>query len=125
MNKIEKNNKLIVRFMGWADIGANTAAMTRAYLNCYHVELPCFEGMMSLHKMEFNKSWDWLMPVFDKIEQMHYETEITRHSVAFGSYMAVGEIDWHYEVDRYEEISLIDSVYKGVLGFIKWYNENK
>ena len=56
-----EENKLIVEFMGW-DIQSPTTIPTNLHLS--NLELDNGEVM----ELKFNKSWDWLMPVVNKIE---------------------------------------------------------
>ena len=54
------NNKLIAEFMGWTSCDSNDNTM---YANPQDKS-----DVWSADGMRFNKSWDWLMPVVDKIE---------------------------------------------------------
>ena len=68
--------------------------------------------------LEYNSSWDWLMPVVERIENMGYSVRID---------------DQFAEVTDQEGIIVaegsglikIEYTYETVLSFIKWYNENK
>ena len=79
---------------------------------------------------DYSKSWDWLMPVVQKIAENHtFITPYFNTSCKLdGSVFVFGEY-----VDRKlikklkrkgENISLINAVYKQVVEFIKEYNES-
>jgi hypothetical protein len=103
MDSISENNKLIAEFMG-------VKAISRASNTMY------YEGNESLGiELMYHKSWDWLMPVVEKIKC----TDLSEEMVMDG-------------VD--ELIDIIDSAlcdtsirgtYDAVVEFITRYNENK
>jgi len=57
-----KNNKLIAEFMGISIDGEF------AYIEDEGSPL---EEVIPINKLNYHNSWDWLMPVVDKIEQVH------------------------------------------------------
>lgn len=72
---------------------------------------------------EFQTSWDWLMPVVEKIDTMD-------------DYRFTVRMMWHYtEIhDNTEVLNIVDAgesgerlmnTYNAVCEFIEWYNENK
>lgn len=79
MKKITKNNKLIAKFMGfilnsytdgslcWSFDFNNPSSNVEAYRN-----YPNSTKYNPLNKLQFDTSWDWLMPVVEKIEQLGY-----------------------------------------------------
>ena len=62
-------------------------------------------------------SWYWLMPVVEKIESMGYEVWLKKQSC------------WIYDYPEKKIVHIMDSynkieaVYKAVVEFIKWYNQ--
>ena len=83
------------------------------------------------HKSNYHTSWDWLMPVVEKIAENHtFITPYFNTSCKLdGSVFVFGEY-----VDRKlikklkrkgENISLINAVYKQVVEFIKQYNNER
>ena len=70
----------------------------------------CFDELL------FDKSWDWLMPVVDKIEN---ETSTT-----FNIENDNVHISGDFKLSIFEH-SKIESVYKAVVEFIKYYNKIK
>lgn len=69
-------------------------------------------------EMLYSTSWDWLMPVVEKIGKLWAEYPV---------------IDWQNDraVDEFMLVcglpldTPIDKAYQAVVKFIKWYNENK
>ena len=86
--------------------------------------------------LEYRESWDWLMPVVDKIEETFILSNVKamvyikicnfdcriehdpQHSIAFKEEIEFEDI-WEVANSKKE------ATYKAVILFIKWYNENK
>jgi len=79
--KTEESNKIIAEFMG----------------NMHDGDV--------IHEELYDVSWDWLMPVVEKIEQEHQ-----------------GVPQQMLYVNLY---SRLEEVYEAVVEFIIWYNQNK
>jgi len=97
--KTEESNKLIAEFMGW-EISIGHEGMydlPDGLSKDYHSLKPGY--------MKFHTSWDWLMPVVEKIEQEHQ-----------------GVPQQMLYVNLY---SRLEEVYEAAVEFIKWYNEQK
>jgi len=86
----QENNKIIAEFMG---ITPNEAGV-------YHVSK--HKGY-SLENLLYHTEWNWLMPVVEKIEQVHEGVP--------------------QELINLSLFSTIDEVYKAVVEFIKQYNQ--
>lgn len=126
MNTLE-NNKLIAEFMNnwfektnrddtFIEIGINVPRSSERESSLYW-----------LTDLEFHNSWDWLMPVVDKIESIIFEENNFFNVTIGGTIYCViqdsnGEV---YDVSYEGEESKFKVVYKAVIEFIKWYNENK
>lgn len=68
-------------------------------------------------EMSYHKSWDWLMPVVEKIEELGYGIEIFRCSSSLSEQNK-------FDDTKYAKCttSKIKAVYHIVVEFIKWYN---
>jgi hypothetical protein len=100
-----EGNKLISSFMGLAGKTGN--------------EYPIGIGWCTDEHMQYHSSWDWLMPVVEKIEAIEnsddYEVDI------FGNCCEIGTNDNHSAVGK----TKIEATWKAVVQFIQWYNQNK
>lgn len=116
------DNKLIAEFMGRCG---------KEYPNMYWVNI---EGIYwtTIENMKFNTSWDWLMPVVEKIEAV----ERTVVSITYKQCVIIDENyadlskSKEYRKERFEEIwvednNKLEATYKAVVEFIKWYNKIK
>ena len=117
---IEESNKLIAEFMGRN-----------------HQNLAGF-----IEQYEYHTSWDWLMPVVDRIESLKLGDCVLKDSymemMTLTNAMAEVKIqhsacviDLFGTMKVYEafieviEESKIESTYKAVVEFIQWYNKQK
>ena len=137
-----ENNKLIAEFMGVSIEDNNIIVDFDKHPNNFHHTLCVFEGVANspIYELDervfkFHCSWDWLMPVVEKIlEGTHdnsfkignkwcfvrlYHAESNYSNLDCGSY----EGDY-FENSKIKYNRTIDCVYKAVVEFIKWYNEN-
>lgn len=97
MNNINENNKIIAEFMGpeWhKDFFKDVCIISTSNIS-----------------YKFNTSWDWLMPVVQKIGDEYLNTPFDE------TYSNLTE--------HYENIWTIEDTYKAVVEFIKEYNQNK
>lgn len=109
--EINEGNVLIADFMEYVDKYSNVAKYSISWMS----------------ELKYHSSWCWLMAVVEKIESLRYDTNITNKQIVisnlFGSAMNGNIPKFRYCSDM-EETKLI-ATYKGVIEFIKWYNENK
>jgi hypothetical protein len=135
---MEETNRLIAEFMGFTkekNLGYydNNENMSQVVYDVQNGN--CFDELL------FDKSWDWLMPVVEKIENLSYGkwyVHIQGNSVSIedGNDSPI----WDYHVNSYNPtLSLfstslfsenknntpIASLYKAVVEFIKYYNKIK
>lgn len=102
MNTTE-NNKLIAEFMGYNVEGD-------------YLTLPdMLESLDLEEEVHFHSSWDWLMPVVEKITQETKEFKEGHIDSCLHTPLASALIRF---TDR-------ELVYEEVVEFIKWHNENK
>ncbi len=79
------------------------------------------------NEMQFHKSWDWLMPVVEKIEDFHngieYQVVIYEDEVEI---IKKGNTHWQTIINISADGSgKLQNTYKAVVEFIKWFNEHK
>ena len=105
MKTIEEGNKLIAEFMGRCG---------KVNKHLYWVNIPSVKWV-TVEQMQFHTSWDWLMPVVEKINEIN----ILKISSNLGSLkMKVKGSLYGIGVDN-----TIEDVWKIVVLFIKTYNE--
>tara|TARA_R100001198_G_C5194169_1_gene185702 strand:+ start:765 stop:1079 length:315 start_codon:yes stop_codon:yes gene_type:complete len=102
------DNKLIAEFVGLKKIEFKSGLVNYKHTD-YHVydekhHTTWYEG----EELAFDKSWDWLMPVIDKIYHLEYEHEDNIENIE----------------DALSTKSITDT-YKAVIKFIKDYNNGK
>lgn len=121
MNKeILEGNKLIMEFMElkpteWRGM----YSVSQDHCTCQEsTPEKALDRFASIAK--YHKSWDWLMPVLERIEAKGYRWEIGMSPISS---------QYHYckiwSIGTIERVYLLDAVYDAVLEFIKWYNSNK
>tara|TARA_R110000868_G_scaffold411134_1_gene701929 strand:- start:28 stop:396 length:369 start_codon:yes stop_codon:yes gene_type:complete len=118
-----ESNKLIAEFMGWTvqrrEFSVNKNPLTNEWL--------------SDDKLLFHTSWDWLMPVVEKIGLLKdssltisYREDLipmvtTYHKGGFvNTWGVVSKKPTGNRVTTMKE-----ATYNSVVEFIKWFNENK
>ena len=106
MNTIE-NNKLIAEFMGFKNYMSDVQQETRM-----------------INERDYHLSWDWLMPVVEKIESIGFSTQTNtigrQHQITQFEIFSGGAL-----VLSVRSKSKKEATYKAVVEFIKWYNDNK
>lgn len=98
VEEITKHNQQIANFMGVSMIGTRT-------------------------KFEYNDSWDWLMPVVEKIEKEFEPISICIYKEAT-EFKVWDEGFFKYRKISYDAVSKIGHVYCAVIEFLKWKQEN-
>lgn len=117
---MKENNKLIAEFMGYENTrGEKEHPLYKIPAHSYE-EAHLQDGYMEtidtfspfFDEMKFHSSWDWIMPVVNKILD---DEEID-----------LGYISYRSEEAMFIKDSLIEcnleNLYKSVIEFIKWYN---
>lgn len=142
-NEILEGNKLIAEFMGNEmieisipfqyelgvplPISGNTCTIDNAD---EEVRLEIDEGNINGAEMmteilNYNSSWDKLMPVVEKIESTNRKVEISECTC----FIYPNETLENYDEYNYEITTIyptkIKAVYNAVVKFIKWYNQSK
>lgn len=104
-----KNNRLIAEFMGFKN---QTDPKERFFDNWF--TQPTTAWGTRLEVLHFDTDWNWLMEVVDKVysSDIYYDKYIDYNGSMFSS----GQIELSANIDH---------VYKQIVEFIEWYNQNK
>lgn len=119
--QIEKGNALILEFEGFVFTNDDPAAYPNGYY--YNPD----EGYHTLGECKFNTSWDWIMPVVEKIELLGYDTRIggvtlIKDGVQSKLNYAETESIIGDTISYCNGTTKIESVWLAVVEFIKWKN---
>lgn len=98
-----QNNKLIAEFMGIESFKDSLASLHQGKIN---IDVDVYE------QAKYHSSWDWLMPVINKIRSMDSTYEVEE----------VGKYDWDNEISHYEFD--LELTYESVVEFINQLNNN-
>ena len=109
---MEKDNKLIAEFMGFPTQTDVVDDRTKAYyvgdiITTDNTDNENEDGVFHPDDMRFHNSWDWLMPVVEKILNKSDNDELIERFCANTNHLN------H------------DATYKAVVEFIKFYNTKK
>jgi hypothetical protein len=115
---MKTDNELIAEFMGFKKVGNVMEKWEDGYtsvLCCDIKDLKYYEG-----------SWDWLMPVVEKIENTGdgFISRVTGCRIE--GYLCDFVDQENTEISlQFSQTAKIDAVYKAVVEFIKWHNQQK
>jgi hypothetical protein len=118
METIE-NNKLIAEFMGM-ELGDDKTM--------YFDDAENLHPPTPIDQLKYHESWDWLMPVVEKINNTKdsfgnkYDFQIGNGYVWVDQHIGDRIFFSGNQINHREE-SMISKGYRGVVNFIKWYNE--
>jgi hypothetical protein len=123
MKTLEEKNRMIAEFMGHEEEQTESGEFVYAIefqnpekLNDIQVEFFC------AHEFKYHISWDWLMPVVEKIESF----EGTHgNNYKFTIQNETSYIDCTNIISSPSVKSKIESTYETVFRFIEFYNEQK
>ena len=108
---METENRLIAEFMGYKKSIANT----------------WFKGnkIVQTTSFKYDSDWNWLMKVVEKIESIKIETYKVRVDIYFNC-CQIYPTHWDELISIYgNNETKLQTTYKAVIEFIKWYNEQK
>ena len=143
MNNIE-NNKLIASFMGWTPSKTNPDYLILRPED----DKPAFEHPLKMfnpgsnyyidhpktgcrpNSLMYDKSWDWLMPVIEKIENIDNGSCVIFVEIINSSCCISHMINHNWPNDKaiISEYNLsnskskLEAVYNAIVDFITWYN---
>ncbi len=146
-----EDNRLIAEFMGYKTLDN--------YYYLLPITLPQFRGSdhaewCSQHEaspverfweindesLQYNTSWEWLMPVVEKIgnlKAVKHSGRLVRVTInienginvvisqMIGGSIANSYCHFQAKLKGNKETTLIENVYHSVIEFIKWYNKNE
>ena len=123
-NEILESNKLIAEFMGFKESiiyhdnkkydyvipnGFTLIKETETTIESEWCEILMEQDNCMVEDLLFNSSWDWLIPVLSKIDDI---CGIDLH-------------EWDASIDDALCTKNISIAWRECVGFIKWYNKNK
>lgn len=118
-----ENNRLIADFMQ-LELSKEVLGTTKSYY-----KIKGYQRHDSLiasdDEFEYHLSWDWLMPVVEKIELQGCIVEIW---LSLGKSCRITKGSFKkpiITIANTESNSLIEAVYNAVVDYINWYNQNK
>jgi hypothetical protein len=127
-----KDNKLIAEFMGAVGTPMYAPKEWDIYITG-HLDVDSdnenAQHFFTPKEMKYHSSWDWLMPVVEKIESMNasndpYYSDSTFQVTNFVQNWTASFLDRdNVEVVQEEGTTRFEAAYKAVVEFIKWYNE--
>ncbi len=130
--QILENNKLIAEFM--------EPHYKREYGIVNFTERPSISIQSSsfhVDELEYHKSWDWLMPVVEKIEstQLPSPSMIPVQIGIQGKSCRIFKGEWHDSIEGFisvvsyegnkEQYTKIEAAYFAVIKFIQWFIDNE
>ena len=119
MNNTNENNKLIAQFMQLELISNKEYEIKRKDMIKQNI---AYDLPLTLDDLKYHSSWDWLMPVIEKIES--YE----RYDVNILQYGTIIYDNQKEMVNNIADISFdtkIEHTYDAIVKFIKYYNTIK
>lgn len=120
--EIIKGNILISEFMG---PHYESTFRGKGRMRLYVGKRPNERANHEAHELEFHESWDWLMPVVEKIESLTSHGDFKYIVSIQGGYCCVSE-DGDGEMIHTQdwESPKIQVVWETVVKFITWHNSN-
>ena len=127
MDTLTRNKKIAI-FMGAKIKTGLTYSSSNSTCFWNDEYKPSYNGI-GIENLKYHESWDWLMPVVEKIKTIKYvdEFNINYDSVAFGTYMQITPSHRDTFKQFYIEPTpnTLEGLYKIVNEFIDWYTDFK
>lgn len=113
---IEEGNKLIAEFMGIEEVNCNQS-------DRYRLTSSPYSGIFTMSHcryLHFDRSYEWLMPVVEKIEQLDkgYKFQVCRRRVQI-----MEDSGTQLHVLTVKKGSKRESIWEAVVQFIQWHNQ--
>jgi hypothetical protein len=133
-DEILEGNKLIAEFLGFKveniednifHVSLGTWTIYERFKtdneNPYQYFLNLKTNIKNSTHFKFYSSWDWLMPVVEKIESIDkyvFDIYLNKCEIQYGNNFTIEEVS-------FSGLNKIEAVYKAVVAFIKWFNQQK
>lgn len=117
---LEEGNKLIAEFMGSTVTDKLTCKPYPSGLPSWAMRMYDFDTLR-IGGYDYNSSWDWLMPVVEKIEKMGYDSRIHGNNSDDGficDFVDSENNEWGLAITH---TTKIEAVWLAVIDFIKFY----
>ena len=115
--KLSSDNKLIAKFDGWKK--------QPDFVNGDEESFPYYTKMVDgreidihYHPNNYSESWNWLMPVLEKIHKLGYPYLVSNNTTTIYKTWMKKTIAHSHGKDT------IESAWKTIIQFIKWYNKH-
>lgn len=118
MKEILKNNKLIAEFMG-------DTFHTNIMIGMDHCDEAWLRNLDNEYydSLYYHKSWDWLMPVVEKIEKTNYVKIVGNHcSINKSLHKEFNNWVCNIGMTFAPCETKLEAVHTAVIKFINWYN---
>ncbi len=110
--EIIQNNIIIAKFMGAEFVNDDP----ETYPKGYYIGI---EGASQPENFEYINDWNWLMSVFDKIEEFDFgDSDHPYIRTFYKNMVRINRFSLHQEETKHL------SAYNAVVEFINWYNLN-
>lgn len=123
MKTVYESNQLIAEFM---ELEPSKEVMNSSKMY-YHIKGYQRHNSLIAHaeEFEYHSSWDWLMPVVEKIENQGVIVEIWLCLAKSCRITTTGFKKPTIRVSNTESNYTIEAVYDAVVEYIKWRKQNK
>jgi len=133
---MKETNELIAEFMGAIGTPKYNPTEWDIYITgCLDVDSDDENAkhFYTPEEMKYHTSWDWLMPVVDKIEDIRFDNEDKDSFVSYhrydvdnrGTQCTITDVQEGKVVGYGDCATKRESTYQAVVEFIKEYNQNK
>ncbi len=119
LEEIIEANKLITEFMG-ATITQGDNSTCKISFSRENAPPQLSQYWCYSSSMQYHSSWDWLMPVVEKIESLKSPNRFNFEIVS-GSHCFIYKDG--YEFIEGDSDTKIQAVYEAIIEFIKWHNQ--
>jgi hypothetical protein len=116
---IIEENKMIAEFMGAKYYPKASLFSFKKWSDAWVFQRMLYIGF-SDNQLKFHSSWDWLMPVVEKIEKEGYGFTVTPWEIEIIDYKT-GKEEIRASFINDEQSPKIDQYYSVVVDFIKFY----